>query len=228
MHSADHLIRQPATESDESIVYIVDDDELTRKSICSLLRSIGLHVRAFGTAHEFVACDKQPVPACLVLDVRLGAENGLELQHTLMDTGEEIPIIFMSAYGDIPMTVQAMKAGALDFLTKPFHDQDLVDVVQEALQRDRERLNDERSVTTLRHRYQSMTDKEKAVMNLVVTGYINRKIARTLELSEITIETYRALAMEKMGSKTLAEFVRVAEILGLIADDEHHPKNRRG
>ena len=199
----------------ESIVYIVDDDEPTRLSLSALFRSVGLRAETFGSAREFLSFSKPQIPSCLILDVRLPHESGLELQQQLVKMGLSTSIVFISGHGDIPMTVQAMKAGALDFLAKPFRDQDILDAVGLALRHDAERLLNERSLADLRYRYESMNPKERAVMGYVVAGLMNKQIAAEMNLSEITIKTHRAHAMKKMASRTLAEFVRIGEILGI-------------
>ena len=199
----------------ESIVYIVDDDEPTLRSLSALFRSVGLRAETFGSAREFLSFSKPEIPSCLILDVRLPHESGLELQQQLVKMGLSTSIVFISGHGDIPMTVQAMKAGALDFLAKPFRDQDILDAVASALRHDAERLLNERSMADLRYRYDSMNAKERAVMGYVVAGLMNKQIAAEMNLSEITIKTHRAHAMRKMASRTLAEFVRIGEILGI-------------
>jgi FixJ family two-component response regulator len=200
------------------MVYIVDDDEPTRRSLSALFRSVGLRVETFGSAGEFLSFSKPEIPSCLVLDVRLPHESGLELQQKLVKMGSAMSIVFISGHGDIPMTVQAMKAGALDFLAKPFRDQDILDSVASALRHDAERLSNERAMADLRYRYNSMNAKEQAVMGYVVAGLMNKQIAAEMNLSEITIKTHRAHAMKKMASRTLAEFVRIGEILGIEPD----------
>jgi FixJ family two-component response regulator len=200
------------------MVYIVEDDEPTRRSLSALFRSVGLRVETFGSAGEFLSFSKPEIPSCLVLDVRLPHESGLELQQKLVKMGLAMSIVFMSGHGDIPMTVQAMKAGALDFLAKPFRDQDILDAVASALRHDAERLSNERAMADLRYRYNSMNAKEQAVMGYVVAGLMNKQIAAEMNLSEITIKTHRAHAMRKMASRTLAEFVRIGEILGIEPD----------
>ena len=199
----------------DSIVYVVDDDEPTRCSLSALFRSVGLHAEAFGSTREFLSFSKPAVPSCIILDVRLPHESGLELQQHLLNMGTPASIVFISGHGDIAMTVQAMKAGARDFLAKPFRDQDILDAVTSALRHDTERLQDERSMADLRYRYDSMNAKERAVMGYVVAGLMNKQIAAEMNLSEITIKTHRAHAMKKMASRTLAEFVRIGEILGI-------------
>jgi FixJ family two-component response regulator len=176
---------------------------------------VGLRAETFGCTRDFLTFSKPAVPSCLILDVRLPEESGLELQRQLLKMGLSASIVFISGYGDIPMTVQAMKAGALDFLAKPFRDQDILDAVVSALRHDAERLLNERSMADLRYRYNSMNDKERAVMGYVVAGLMNKQIAAEMNLSEITIKTHRAHAMKKMASRTLAEFVRIGEILGI-------------
>lgn len=195
------------------VVYVVDDDRSTRESISALLRSVDLRVEIFGSTRDFLLFPKLDTPSCLLLDVRLPNESGLELQQQLVKSGLSLSIIFISGHGDIPMTVQAMKAGALDFLTKPFRDQDLLDAVR--MRRHEERLTSERSIAQLRNRYESMSEKEKKIMGFVVAGLMNKQIADRMNLSEITIKTHRAHAMKKMESRTLAEFVRIGEMLGL-------------
>ena len=201
--------------SEDSIVYVVDDDEPTRHSLGALFRSVGLRAETFGSSREFLSFSKPTIPSCLILDVRMPQESGLELQQQLLKMGEPTSIVFISGHGDIPMTVQAMKAGARDFLTKPFRDQDILDAVAAALRHDTERLQDERSMADLRYRYDSMNAKERAIMGYVVAGLMNKQIAAEMNLSEITIKTHRAHAMKKMASRTLAEFVRIGEILGI-------------
>jgi FixJ family two-component response regulator len=207
--------RERDSSSDDSIVYVVDDDEPTRHSLSALFRSVGLRAETFGSTREFLSFSKPTIPSCLILDVRLPQESGLELQQQLLRMGMSASIVFISGHGDIPMTVQAMKAGARDFLTKPFRDQDILDAVSAALRHDTDRLKDERSMADLRYRYDSMNAKERAVMGYVVAGLMNKQIAAEMNLSEITIKTHRAHAMKKMASRTLAEFVRIGEILGI-------------
>ncbi|MBB5460103.1 FixJ family two-component response regulator [Paraburkholderia sp. Cpub6] len=184
----------------------------------ALFRSVGLRAETFGSAAEFLSFSKPESPSCLILDVRLPHGSGLELQQQLVKMGLSTSIIFISGHGDIPMTVQAMKAGALDFLAKPFRDQDILDAVASALRHDAERLSNERSMADLRYRYESMNAKERAVMGYVVAGLMNKQIAAEMNLSEITIKTHRAHAMKKMASRTLADFVRIGEILGIEPD----------
>ncbi|MBN3759236.1 response regulator transcription factor [Burkholderia sp. Ac-20365] len=214
-HTSQRDIGSKRETERESIVYVVDDDEPTRHSLSALLRSVGLRAETFGSAREFLAFSRPAIPSCLILDVRLPHESGLELQQQLTRMGAPTSIVFISGHGDIPMTVQAMKAGALDFLAKPFRDQDILDAVASALRHDAQRLMNERSMADLRYRYDSMNAKERAVMGYVVAGLMNKQIAAEMNLSEITIKTHRAHAMRKMESRTLAEFVRIGEILGI-------------
>lgn len=222
MFAPSHSLQRPLAGRPESVresmVYIVDDDEPTRRSLSALFRSVGLRAETFGSAGEFLSFSKPDIPSCLVLDVRLPHESGLELQQKLVKMGSAMSIVFISGHGDIPMTVQAMKAGALDFLAKPFRDQDILDSVASALRHDAERLSNERAMADLRYRYNSMNAKEQAVMGYVVAGLMNKQIAAEMNLSEITIKTHRAHAMKKMASRTLAEFVRIGEILGIEPD----------
>ncbi|WP_248558038.1 response regulator transcription factor [Paraburkholderia terrae] len=224
-HSPQRTLAGRTEPEHESIIYVVDDDEPTRRSLSALFRSVGLRAETFGSAAEFLLFSRPELPSCLILDVRLPHESGLELQQQLVKMGQSTSIIFISGHGDIPMTVQAMKAGALDFLAKPFRDQDILDAVASALRHDAERLSNERSMADLRYRYDSMNAKERAVMGYVVAGLMNKQIAAEMNLSEITIKTHRAHAMKKMASRTLAEFVRIGEILG-IEPDRHFLSKR--
>jgi FixJ family two-component response regulator len=200
-----------------SIVYIVDDDESVRQALDSLLRSVGLRVASFGTPGEFLAFPKPDMPSCLVLDVRLRGESGLAFQQDVARSEFKLPIVFMSAYGDIEMSVKAMKAGALDFLPKPFRDQDMLDAVAAALARDLERRDSDRGRAGLVACYRSLTTREREVMGLVVAGLMNKQIAAEMNLSEITVKIHRGHAMKKMASRSLADFVRKAEALGVAA-----------
>ncbi|WP_434033059.1 response regulator transcription factor [Cupriavidus sp. a3] len=197
------------------VVYVVDDDESMRLALCGLLRSVGLRVETFESSQEFLAFPKDDVPSCLILDVRLRGESGLAFQEQVGKSGVRMPIVFMTGHGDIPMTVKAMKAGAIDFFAKPFRDQDMLDAVANALARDGERLAAERSIAALRAAYDSLTPREREVMVFVVAGLMNKQIAGELNLSEITVKIHRGQLMKKMAARSVAELVRMAESLGV-------------
>ena len=196
-------------------VFVVDDDASLREAVAGLLRSVGHRPILFGSAQEFLASPKVDAPSCLVLDVRMPGLGGLDCQRRLSEAGIHIPVIFMSGHGDIPMTVRVMKAGAVDFLTKPFQDQDLLDAVNEALDRDRSRRADEQESAGLRERFDSLTNREREVMAWVVTGRLNKQIAGHLGTSEITVKVHRSHVMRKMMADSIADLVRMAGRLGL-------------
>jgi FixJ family two-component response regulator len=196
------------------IVYVVDDDPSVRRAIKRLIESEGLRVELFGSAPEFLQGRRPDAPSCLVLDISLPGINGLDFQHQLAEAGIRIPIIFITGHGDIPMTVRAMKAGAVEFLTKPFRDQDLLDAIQLALERDHTRRQEESKIAVLWERFESLTPREQEILPLVVLGRLNKQIAAELGTSEITIKVHRASVMRKMQAESLADLVGMAGRLG--------------
>ena len=197
----------------DSIVFVIDDDPSIREAITSLIRSVGMSVQAFGSAKEFMASSRPNAPACLVLDVRMPGLSGLELQRELTDAGISIPIIFITGHGDIPMSVRAMKAGAVEFLTKPFRDQDLLDAIEQAIDRDRELRKQQAGIADLRDRFERLTPREREVMELVGAGLLKKQSAVRLGISEITVKLHRHQVMEKMKADSLADLVRMSEKL---------------
>lgn len=208
--------RAPArTDPDRPLVVVVDDDASVRAALDSLLRSMGLDTRLYAAPAELLEASLPDVPGCVILDVRLPGVNGLDLQDQLARLGVERPVIFMTGHGDIPMTVRAMKAGAVDFLAKPFRDQDMLDAVMAAIERDRRRRAETSALDDLRARYDRLTPREREVMAHVTAGLMNKQVAGLLGLSEITVKIHRGGVMRKMGVRALADLVRQAEALGL-------------
>jgi len=197
----------------QPIVFIVDDDASVREALKSLIRSVGLHVELFGSATEFLETQRPDAPSCLVLDVRLPGISGLDLQHRLADANVHIPIIIITGHGDIPMSVRAMKAGAIEFLTKPFRDQDLLDAIQVALERNRTRRQREAEIAVLRERFESLSPRERDVVTKVVSGMLNKQIADEIGIAENTVKVHRSRAMEKMQAQSLADLVKMVERL---------------
>jgi len=203
-----------ATATDGT-VFVIDDDESLREMLSSLLRSVGLRVEVFRSGQDFLDAARPDAASCLVLDIRLPGMSGLDFQAELAEAGIHTPIIFMTGHGDIPMSVRAMKAGAVEFLTKPFRDQDLLDAVQVALKRDRARRDAELAQSDLRTRFESLTPREQEVVALVTAGLMNKQIAADLGISEIMVKVHRGHGMRKMGAKSLADLVIMAEALGI-------------
>jgi FixJ family two-component response regulator len=208
--------RMSKAKETEATVFIVDDDAQVRESLKDLIRSVGLRVELFASAQEFLRAHHPDAPTCLVLDVRMPGLSGLGLQKQASEAGLEIPIIFITGHGDIPMTVRAMKAGAIEFLSKPFRDQDLLDAIQQALERSRNAREQQAVTKELRRRFASLTSRQREVMERVVAGLINKETGAELGISEKTVKIQRHQVMEKMGARSLPELVRMADSLGII------------
>jgi FixJ family two-component response regulator len=206
--------REPAS-ANEPIVFVIDDDVAVRTTLSSLFRSVGLRAELFGSAREFAQTKMPDVASCLVLDIRLPGVSGLELQAELAKADIRVPIIFMTGHGDIPMSVQAMKSGAIDFLTKPFRDQDILDAVTKAIERDQKRRENEKRVSELRIQFDCLTSREREVMKLVAAGLMNKQIAAELGITEITVKVHRGHMMRKMKARSLLDLMGMADLLGM-------------
>jgi FixJ family two-component response regulator len=199
----------------QPVVFIIDDDDLMRAALDSLIRSVGLRAEALGSAAEFLAAELPDAPCCLILDVRLPGLSGLDFQAELAKSQKQIPVIFITGHGDIPMTVKAMKAGAVEFLTKPFRDQDLLDAVRTALERARALHRAAMAISALRAKFETLTPREQEVMAWVTGGLLNKQVAAEIGVTEITVKVHRSNVTRKMGAKSLADLVRMADMLGI-------------
>jgi FixJ family two-component response regulator len=203
----------PLQSDQRAIVHVVDDDVSMREALQELFQSIGLEARTYGTARDFLATPVSDAPGCVVIDIRLPDKNGLDFQVQLTEVGIRLPVVIMTGFGDIPMSVRAMKRGAVDFLQKPFKDQDMLDAVLAAIERDRQRRADDSDVSRMRERFGALSAREQQVMLLVTAGKMNKQVAGDLGISEITVKNHRAALMRKMGARTLADLVRMADVI---------------
>ena len=203
---------------EQPVVFVIDDDGMVRDAVKDLLRSVGLSVESFGSAQDFLQSKRSDAPGCIVLDVRLPGASGLEFQRTLVESGIPLPVIFISGHGDISMSVRAIKSGAIEFLTKPLREQELLDAVQAGIERDRARRRQAKLVAELQERFNSLTPREREVFALAVTGRPNKQIAYQLELSEMTVKVHRGHTLRKMQAKSLVEMVRMADKLGVSTE----------
>jgi FixJ family two-component response regulator len=210
---------------DEPVVFVLDDDPALRAALIDLLSSVQLKVRAFGSAQDLLQSEFPAGPSCLVLDVRLPGRSGLDLQAELAKKNNETPIIFITGHGNVPMSVKAMKAGAVDFLVKPFHEDELLDAVAAALERDRKRRSDANATRELQEMFNSLTGRERDVMRFVTDGLLNKQVAHQMGISEITVKVYRGQVMRKMHARSLADLVRMGELLGVRAAVTPSPSN---
>jgi FixJ family two-component response regulator len=211
---------------EQPVVFVIDDDASVRGGLEDLFRSVGLQVELFGSAQDFLARKRPEAPGCIVLDVRLPGASGLEFQRQLTESNIHLPVIFISGHGDIPMSVRAIKSGALEFLTKPLKEQELLDAVQAGIERDRVRREQAKLVDELRERFNSLTSREQEVLAIVITGRPNKQIAHQLDLSEMTVKVHRSQVMHKMGARSLVDLVRMADKLGVSATHGQPIKTR--
>jgi len=209
------MIQSGAVGTEDGVIFVIDDDPSVRRALEDLLESVKLSVLSFRSTEEFLRSQRPDMPSCLVLDIRMPGQSGLDFQRELADLNLHLPVIFITGHGDIPMVVQAMKAGAIEFLTKPFRDQDLLEAIQSGLEKDRARRRHAMAIAELRRRFTDLTPGEQKVMTLVVSGHLNKQIAAELGVSEITVKVRRAHAMQKMEAESLADLVKMAEQLGI-------------